>query len=57
MAVSRQKYMYALLLSDDFKVFFILHSNIDITIYSKPLNSSEHCMCTTPMTNIRHGRD
>ena len=59
MAISRQNEArsrdYALLLSDDFKV--IAQSTIDSNVNSRSLNSSEHCICTTPMINIRPGRD
>ena len=34
-----------------------MHSTIDSTAHSRPSNSLEHCICTTPMTNIRPGRD
>ena len=30
---------------------------IDSTVHSMPLNSLEHCICTTTMTNIRPDRD
>ena len=33
--------------------FFIVHSTIGSTVHSMPLNSLEHCICTTTMTNIR----
>ena len=33
----------------------VLYSTINSTIHSRPLNSLEHCICTTPMTNIRPG--
>ena len=36
---------------------FIVHSTIDSTVHSIPLNSLEHCICTTTMTNIRPDRD
>ena len=36
--------------------FLIVHSTIDSTAHSRPLNSLEHCIYTTPMTNIRPGR-
>ena len=39
------------------QVFFIVHSTIGSTIHSMPLNSLEHCECTTTMTNIRPDRD
>ena len=32
--------------------FFIVHSAIGSTVHSMPLNSLEHCICTTTMTNI-----
>ena len=34
-----------------------MHSTIDNTVHSRPLNSLEHCICTTLMTHIRPGRD
>ena len=37
--------------------FFIVHSTIGSTVHSMPLNSLEHCLCTTTMTNIRPDRD
>ena len=37
--------------------FFIVHSTIGSTVHSMPLNSMEHCICTTTMTNIRPDRD
>ena len=37
--------------------FFIVHSAIGSTIHPMPLNSLEHCICTTTMTNIRPDRD
>ena len=37
--------------------FFIVHSTIGRTVHSRPLNSLEHCICTTTMTNIRPDRD
>ena len=37
--------------------FFIAHSAIGSTVHSRPLNSVEHCICTTTMTNIRPDRD
>ena len=36
---------------------FIVYSTIDNTAHSIPLNSLEHGICTTPMTNIRPDRD
>ena len=36
---------------------FIVHCTIDITAHSKPLNCLVHCICTTPITNIRHDRN
>ena len=58
MTISRQKKArrrdYTLLFSND---LFIVHSTIDNTAHTNPLNSLEHCICTTPMTNIRPGRD
>ena len=36
---------------------FIVHSSIGSTVHSRPLNSLEHCICTTTMTNIRSVRD
>ena len=46
-----------LLLSNDLKWFFIVHSTIDSTIHSRPLYSFAHCICTTSTTNILPGRD
>ena len=37
--------------------FFIVHSTIGSTSHFIPLNSWEHCICTTTMTNIRPDRD
>ena len=37
--------------------FFIVHGTIGSTVHSMPLNSLEHCICTTTMTNIRPDRD
>ena len=37
--------------------FFIVHSTTGSTIHSRPLNSLEHCICTTTTTNIRPDRD
>ena len=37
--------------------YFIVHSTIDNTAYSRPLNSLEHCRYTTSMANIRPDRD
>ena len=37
--------------------FFIIYSTIDSTTQYIPLNSLEHCTCTTSMTNNRPGRD
>ena len=34
----------------------MVHSTIDTTAYT-PLNSLDHCIYTTSMTNIRPGRD
>ena len=31
--------------------FFIVHSTISSTVHSRPLNSLEHCISTTTMTN------
>ena len=45
---------YVLLLSNK---FFIVHSAIDITAHTMPLNSLEHCIGTTSMTNIRPDQD
>ena len=36
--------------------FFIVHSTIGSTVHSRPLNSLEHCICTTTITNIRPER-
>ena len=36
---------------------FIVHSTIGRTVHYMPLNSLEHCICTTTMTNIRPDRD
>ena len=35
----------------------LVHSTIDSTVHSRPLNSLEHCICTTSMTNSPPGRD
>ena len=37
--------------------YYQVHSSIDGTAHSSPLNSLEHCICTTPRTNIRPSRD
>ena len=37
--------------------FFIVHSTIGSTVNSMPLNSLDHCVCTTTMTNIRPDRN
>ena len=37
--------------------FFIVHSTRGSTVHSMPLNSLEHCICITTMTNIRLDRD
>ena len=37
--------------------FFIVHSTIDNTAHSRPLNSLEHCIRTTSMAHITLGRD
>ena len=37
--------------------FFIVHSAIDSTVHSMPLNNLEHFMCTTTLTNILPNRD
>ena len=37
--------------------FFIVHSTIGSTVHTMPLNSLEHCIRTTTMTNIRPDRD
>ena len=37
--------------------FFIVHTTIDHTAHSRPLNSLEHCICTASRTHIRPGRD
>ena len=42
------------LISND---FFIVHSTIGSTVHSMPLNSLEHCISTTTMTNIRPDQD
>ena len=34
---------------------FIVHSTICSTAHSMPLNSSEHCICTTTMTGFEPG--
>ena len=39
-----------------FQGFFLVHSTLDIAVHSMPLNSMEHCICTTMMTNIRPER-
>ena len=33
--------------------YFIVHSTIGSTVHFRPLNSLEHCICTTTTTNIR----
>ena len=57
--ISRQKEArnreYALLLSNDFKE--LIYSVQYHKHHSRLLNSLEHCIWTTPMTNIRPGRD
>ena len=40
-----------------FQGFFIMNSSIGCTVHAMPLNSLEHCICTTTMTNILHDRD
>ena len=61
MAKSQQKEArnldYGLLSSNDFKPSRILYNNMDITAHSSPLNSREHCIRTTSMTNIQPGWD
>ena len=61
MAISRQKEArsrdYALLLFRMTSRVFIVHSMIGSTVHSRPLNSLQHCICTTMMTNIRPDRD
>ena len=37
--------------------FFIVHNTIGSTVHSRPLNSLDHCICKTTMTNIRRDRD
>ena len=37
--------------------FFIVQSTTGSTIHSMPLNSLEHCICTTTMTNFQPDRD
>ena len=37
--------------------FFIVHSTIGSTVHFMHLNSLEHCICTTRMTNIRRRPD
>ena len=37
--------------------FFIVHSTIGSTVHSMILNSLEHCICTTTITNVRPDRD
>ena len=34
-----------------------MHGTIESTVHSMPLNSLEHCICTTTITNIRPDRD
>ena len=41
------------LISNDLEGLFILHSTIGSTVHSMPLNSLEHCICTTTVTNTR----
>ena len=36
-----------------FQGFFIVHNTIGSTVHCRPLNSLEHCICTTVTTNIR----
>ena len=40
-----------------FQGFFIVYSTTGSTVHSMPLNSLEHCICTTTMTNIWPDRD
>ena len=47
--------IHSIHLSNDAKDY--LYSTIDSTTHARPLNSLEHCICTTSMTNIRPGRD
>ena len=51
MAISRLKEARSL------QGFFIVHNTIGSTVHSMPLNSLEHCICITTMTNIRPDRD
>ena len=37
--------------------FYIVRNTICSTVHSRPLNSLDHCICTTTMTNIRPDRD
>ena len=37
--------------------FIIMRITIHNIVPSRPLNSLEHCLCSTSMTNIRTGRD
>ena len=37
--------------------FFIVHGTIGSSVHSMTLNSLEHCICTTTMTNIHPDRD
>ena len=48
---------YAVLILNYLSVFFIVHTTIESTARSGPLNSLEHCVWTTSMTSIRLGRD
>ena len=60
-AISRPKEArsqdYALLLFRLTSRLFIVHSTIDSTVHSMPLNSLRHCICKATLTNIRPDRD
>ena len=55
--IAKQGRDYALLLSNNFKGFLIVHSAIDITAHSMPLNSLVYCIGRTSMTYIRTDQD
>ena len=40
-----------------YSYFFIVHITIGSNVHSRPLNSLEHCICTTTVINIRPDRD
>ena len=53
MAISRQKPEVGIMPYSS-RMTKVLYS---VTAHSRPLNSLEHCICTTSMTNIRPDRD